>query len=161
VSLRDDLLPLFDETRALLAEMEVGPNRLTDVTLRVTTWTGAPSGVAPRPGLGTKTVVETPMTLDAQGHRVKVQKLSSREVLASGGKYQDGDYKIGPFTPTYDSGSGGRQPDYFSPAADGTPREVHVILDGPGLAHVVCKIIDTNTDKTFAWGLTVRRVNQV
>lgn len=152
MSIRDDILPLQDDARALLAEFEVGPNRLTDVSLRITVWSG--TGL----GKGTKTITETPLTLDAEGHRVKVHKISSREVLASGGKYEDGDYKVGPFTPAFDGG--GRTPDYLEPIPDGTPREVHVVLNGPGLNRAVCKIIDSDTDKTFSYGLTVRRLNQ-
>jgi len=152
MSLRSDLLPVFDDARALLADLEVGPNRLTDVSLRVSTWDGG------APGVGTETVTTTPLTLDAAGRRVKVSLVSSHEILSSGGKYADGDFKIGPFTPSYPGG--GRDPSYFSPAADGTARDVHVILNGPGLENVVCKIIDTSTDKTFRYGFTVRRVNQ-
>lgn len=152
MSLRDDLLPLLDDSRALLAELEVGPNRLTDVSLRTKTWSGG------APGLGTEVVTTTPLTLDAVGHRVKVSIISSHDVISSGGKYQDGDYRIGPFTPAY--AGGGRDPGYFEPPADGAPRDVHVILNGPGLDSVICKIIDTSTDKTFRYMFTVRRVNQ-
>lgn len=151
MSLRDDLLPIFDVTRALLADLQVGPNRLTDVALRTITWSGG------APGLGTEVVTLTPLTLDAAGHRVKVTSINSHDIIASGGRYQDGDYRIGPFTPPY--AGGGRDVTYFEPPSDGTSREVHVILNGPGLTNAVGRVIDTQTDKTFRYTFTVRLTN--
>lgn len=152
MSFRDDVLPIFDITRALLADLQLGPNRLTDVSLRISSWSGG------APGLGTEIVNTTPLTLDAAGHRVKVSLISSHDILSSGGKYQDGDYRVGPFTPPYPGG--GRSPSYLETPADGTARDVHVILNGPGLSNAVGKIIDVSTDKTFRYEFTVRLVNQ-
>lgn len=136
----------------MLADFEVGPARLTDVVLRTTTWDGGGMG------LGVATVVMKPLTLDTAGHRVKVALVSSHDILTSGGKYSDGDYKIGPWTPAFPGG--GRDPSFLEPAAgDGLPREVHVIMNGPGIDNAVCKIIDVSTELTFRYMMTVRRTN--
>jgi hypothetical protein len=151
MAIRDDVLPILDEVRGYVLD-DIAGFRLHSVTLRTVTWSGL------RVGDGTSTTVDTPLTLDGVGHKAKVAALTNHEVIAGGGKYEDGDYRVGPFTPTYPGG--GRDPFFFNPPSDGIPREVRVRLVGPGI-DAWCRIIDTDTDGSLRYMLTIRRNNTV
>lgn len=92
------------------------------VTVRVRTWTGA------RPGVGTYTDVDT-VLLNA-GVNVKVAQVSTKDIVASGGRYASGDLKIGPITPEYPGG--GTPSGVLDPPTTTTAREIFYLLEGPG-----------------------------
>lgn len=145
MTLRDSCLPIFESARVLLADVGL---RRYDVTMRVVTWSG------PRVGDGTRTAVDAPLAI--QGRRPGVRQVSQKDIIASGGKYQDGDYRIGPFTPSFPGG--GLEPVDFNPAADATAREVYYKIVGPGLeSGAWFSKVEQKPDSAFAYYLTVRR----
>ena len=147
MTLRDDLLPVFDSVRALMADLDF---RRYDIVRRVTTWSGE------RIGDGSPTETDLPLTLDASGRRIKVKRLTSHEVVSSGGKYAAGDFRIGPLTPTFDGG--GVDPSLFNPAVGTAPQEVSFQLTGPGMEDGAWfKLIDTETEKNFGYYFVLRR----
>lgn len=100
-SILDDLLPVADELRALAGSPDFELHPYT-VKIRRRTWSGL------------KLVSATPETadlvigaLDSEGalQPPKVRIISTREIAASGGTYQDGDFRVGPVTPRYDDGT--------------------------------------------------------
>jgi hypothetical protein len=141
------LLPVFQDVRGLLDDLGL---RTIALSLRVTTWSGE------RVGLGTPTVSQIPLTLDTLGHRIKVRRLSSRDVIASGGRYQAGDFRVGPFTPAF--AGGGRDPSYFDPPVSDLPQEVVFLLVGPGFpdAGMTAKKVEQETDRSFSYYLILR-----
>lgn len=153
MALRDELLPVFDDVRQLMDELGL---RKYDVIMRVITWSGD------RPGVGAKTVVDTPLTIGG-GRRVKVKLISSQAIIASAGKYAEGDYKVGPFTPTF--AGGGVDPSYFDPIPTGAPTEIFYKLKGPGVPGTPgveegtwFKKIDQSTDGNFRYDFVLRAV---
>jgi len=125
MSFRDAFLPVLDTYRGAL-DTVYGLRRF-DVTVRVTTW--APGSLPGSQG-STKAPVDTPLTV-AGGARPKVEQVSQRTIIASGGLYQDQDLRIGPLTPSYSVASG-IDPSVFDPAGASNV-EVLLKLVGPGL----------------------------
>lgn len=91
-TLRDDLLGVVDELRDLPDEF--GIRRFQAVTLRRRKWSGG------SPGLGTATNVDLVLS---PVPRVRI--LSTAEVLASEGSYEQGDYQVDKITPRYLDGT--------------------------------------------------------
>lgn len=146
--------PIFEGARVLLADLGF---RGHDVVMRVVTWSGQTVGE------GTRTAVDT--TLLIQGKRVKVRLLSEKDIIASGGLYADGDYKVGPFTPAYTGQldplypSGGIAVTGFNPADSSAKREIYYKITGPGMESgawftKIGQVVDTNWSRYF----TVRKV---
>lgn len=142
-TLVQDILPIIDLGGAIIHDLGFCP---FTVTMRVVSWPGT------RPGLGTATFVDTALTLDGT-HRPEVVELSSRDILASGGKYAEGDYRVGPFTPAYPGG--GRDPSYFDPPTTGSPQEIFYKLVGAGVSGWFKKV-DQKTDDVFGYTLVIR-----
>lgn len=151
MSTRDDCLPALDAGRALL---DVHGLRRFDLVMRVNTYSGA------RVGAGTKTTTNTTLTLDGS-HRIKAKRVSGRDIMASGGLYQEGDWRVGPFTPAF--AGGGRDPSYFDPPASASvPQEVYYQLTGPGFSSGAWfKKVDTETSNAFGYYITLRAINVV
>ena len=93
------------------------------VTIRVRTWSGA------RGGLGTKTDVDTVIS-NAGNFGPRVKQVSAKDVIASGGLYESGDYTIGPISRDYVTG--GVTDAALDPSTTSTAREVLFLVDGPG-----------------------------
>ncbi len=129
MSIRDAFLPILDTYRGWL---DGGWGlRQYDVVLRVTTWKIGLAN-APYPGApgAAKTVVDTPLLVD--GQRVKVELVTQKDIIASGGLYQDQDLKIGPITPafTLNAVQKGFDPATLDPAVSGA-NEVLFKITGP------------------------------
>jgi hypothetical protein len=151
MTLRDNCLPIFENARVLLDNLGF---RRYDVLLRVIDWSGATTGK------GTKTTLDTPLVIQ-QTHRIKVRRLTSQDILASGGKYSDGDYRVGPITPIYidvNGQTGGQLVDYFDPDKSLTSkREFYFRLTGPGMdLGKWFKKIDQQVDTNFSYYFTLR-----
>lgn len=147
MSLVDDCLPILDDAEALLDEL--GFNKF-DITMRVVSWTGG------RVSQGARIVTDTPLTLDGT-HRFNVDRISSYNILASGGKYIEGDYRVGPITPTF--AGGGRDPSFFSPTG-ASIQEVLYRVTGPGFeSGVWFKKIDVDTSDPFGFFFTLRQMD--
>ena len=147
----DDVLPILDGVRGEILDEVVGLYSY-DILMRVVAYTGE------RPGMGTKTVTDTPLTLDGV-HRIDVNRISSRDILASGGKYAEGDFRVGPLTPEYQGG--GRAPSYFNPPPPASgAQEVFYRLTGPGFeSGAWFTKIDQQVDGNFGLFFTLRASN--
>lgn len=161
MSLRDDLLPIFDQIARGIPN-ELGLRRY-DLFIRTIEWSGE------RPGLGTKTVTDTPITVN-QGisglDRPKVVQLKSSEVIASAGRYQDGDWKIGPLTPLYQDSDGnifGSLPSDIIIQLQSNPTEIFINMKNPDVDTdgVWCKIINTNFSRNFGYTFIIRQTAEV
>lgn len=92
MTVRDALLPALDVVRGVGGTMGLRPY---SVTIRVRTWSG------PIIGNGTKTDVDSALTVSNGTQPPMVRQLSGRDVIASGGVFTDQDYEVGPLTPPY------------------------------------------------------------
>lgn len=161
-TLREELLAMANELRALPTDFGI---RLYTVTVRVTTFTGGIFGV---PGEGTKTVVETPLYLDGYATRPKVTIISTKDIIASGGLYTDGDYKINYITPAYVDNNacpfgtidvGGIAVNILDPEVNTVPTEIVYKLTGPEFPDgALFKKIKTYTDRPFHYCIVVRKI---
>lgn len=147
---REVFLPVLDLYAGALDT--VWGLRRYDVAIVVNTWSGA------LVGQGTKTQVVTPLVV-AGGARPGVVQLSQRDVLASGGLYQDLDFRIGPLTPVSPGFPAiGVDPTLFDPAVIGPSTEVLFKLTGPGMPNgAFFKKVDQNVAGNFGFSITVRK----
>lgn len=125
MSIRDAFLPVLDTYRGWL---DAGWGlRQSSVLVRVISWkiAGVDATVPGAPG-AVKTSVDTDLTVD--GKRPKVEQISQKMIIASGGLYQDQDLKVGPITPSFNGG--GFSADVLDPAMNGS-REIHFKVTGP------------------------------
>lgn len=159
---RDAFLPVVDQIGRGI------PNlfglRQYDVSLSVVSWTGA------RPGLGTSTVHTYPITVNQNqtgDNRPKVVQVSAREVIASAGLYTEGDYRIGPLTPSYttvDGNTFGTLPSDIEQALQTRPQEIFFNLNGPGMSDEIegdwFKLVEANFAKNFRYEIVIRKLGQ-
>lgn len=120
---RNAWLPVLDLYRGTLDT--IWGLRQYDVLVRVSTWAG---GLLPGDQGSTKTHVDTALTCN--GARVRVDQLSQKDILASGGLYQDQDLRVGPLTPKSSAFPTGFDPLTFDPAP-GTNATVLFQITGP------------------------------
>lgn len=119
--------PYLDKARAVwgnTATLNMRPWRVYAIKR---TWSGA------RIGQGAKTDVVTEIT--CAGAPPKVKQLSDEDIVSSGGRYNQGDVRVGPLTPLYatSSGNGGVDLSTFMPSpVSGVPSEVFFKVTGPG-----------------------------
>lgn len=155
-NLRDLLMPVANMVRELPTDLGL---RLYTVTVRVTTYSPGLFNVA---GSGTPTVTEMPIFLDGYGTLPYVRSVSKSDIVASGGLYQDGDYKIDFITPLYNSvyGAGGVAINIFDPAQNPQGTEVVFILQGTEFpaSGALFKKIETITDKPFHFNFVLRKI---
>lgn len=129
MALAQKLLPLADRLRALPGRFGLRPYT---VTIRLRLWNGE------RPGLGSYSDFDTPIVNTVtlpfgkkQSQPPKVEQLSAKDVIASGGLYTDRDFRVGPMTPSY--GPGGVNRDIIDPKVYNAAAEVFWIMTGPDL----------------------------
>lgn len=125
MTLRSGLLPALDAIRGIPDALGL---RLYTVSIRVRTWSGT------RPGVDSSTPSDADkyFYVDAGTHRPHVVQVTQRDIIASGGVYQDQDVKVGPITPPYTGG--GVDITAFDPAMTSSPVEVFFLISGPGMA---------------------------
>ena len=117
MAFHDTLLPMIDRIRGIPGKL--GLCDIT-VTVRVRKWDEG------QVGLGDPTDTDTPI-LVGQNQNPKVRRVSYKETVAGGGRYQEGSYKVGPLTPQF-AGGGVAFSDIAPPVQPGT--EVYYILKG-------------------------------
>lgn len=152
MTLRDSLLSTVDKIRGIPDTLGV---RLYTVTIRVRTWTGA------RPGIGSGVDADSVFWVDGGTHKPRVVQVTSRDVIASGGMYQDQDLKVGPVTPSYSGG--GVSVDAIDPPPGVSPAEVFFKIVGPGMESGGSwfKKINTNTlPSPFGYTFVVRATGE-
>lgn len=129
MSLRDDLIPVVDEARAMVVELGL---RLVTVVVRKRTWSG---GV---PGRGT--VTNTDLTLAPVP---RVRPPSSRRLIAEPGRFEDGDRMVDRISATYTAEDLGEIP------AGG---ELLYLLDGEPY-----RLVGAPLEQTLGWSVQLRR----
>lgn len=131
MTLRDDLIPVVDEARGMVAELGL---RLHTVVVRVRTWDG---GV---PGRGMSTNVDT--TLEPTP---RVRPPSVRRRVAEPGRYEDGDQTVDRISATYTAAE-----------LDGSPlaagQECLWLIDGE--PH---RVVGKPDERLFGWEVQLRR----
>lgn len=151
MALSDDLLPALDSIRGIPDTLGL---RLYSVSIRVRTWSGS------RPGVDSSTSTDANQYfyVDAGTHRPRVQQVTQRDIIASGGVYQDQDVKVGPITPPYTGG--GVDITAFDPNMTASPVEVFFKIEGPGMATGGSwyRKVGQDCSKPLAYYFTLRRV---
>ncbi len=117
MSLRDDLLPVINEVRAIPGLLGFRPYT---VAIEVITWSGSERGE------GTKTTTTTPIT-EAGGQPPRVRWLDNEEIALGG--YDKPTVEVGPITP--DFSDGGTSLATLKARAAEPNSEVYYVLTGP------------------------------
>ena len=145
-TLRDQLLPLLAEVRQIPADLGFRPYT---VVRRVRTWAGASPGLP---------VGSTPTHSDIElTPPPRVRQLSQREVDASAGRFQTGDFVVQGIVPAYTApSSGGYTPSQLQvvPAAN---QDVVYLLSGPE-GTVECNQVGSDFTKPTRYSLVLRLI---
>lgn len=142
---RDAFLPTLDALRSGIPTA-FGVRTVT-LTVRVNTWSGA------RVNAGTVTKVDT-VIAGASG-RYKVRELTVKDVVASGGKYQEGQLRVGPITPPY-AGGPFTADDLIPPKIAGQGREVYYGVTAETGPTQWCSLVGSDTLHDLHWFLTLK-----
>jgi hypothetical protein len=86
------------------------------------------------------------------GDRYKVREMSTKDVVASGGKYQSGSLRVGPMTPPF-PGGGFTKDDLIPPSAKGQD-VLYGITDQTGVTQW-CSMADADTANDLHWYLVL------
>lgn len=146
-TLRDQLLSLVSGLRQIPADLGF---RRYGLTVRVSTWSGA------EPGLGIAT--NSDVTISP---KPDVRFVSVKEIAASGGTYQEGDFFVSKITP-YFAGppAGGYTPAQLRPAVSADNQDVVYVLTGDEGA-IECALIEEHLGKprgsALRYALVLRR----
>lgn len=129
---QERFLKALDRIRGIPGRIKLrdGGLRTYSVTIRVRTWNGS------RPGIdaSTSTHADTTFWVDAGKHKPRVQQVSQRDIMTSGGLYQDQDLRVGPITPPYAGGAANHSDTtVFDPVPGAAPTEVFFLVQGPGM----------------------------
>jgi hypothetical protein len=137
MSLKDDLLPLIDELRAIPGDLGFRPY---EVWVRVSTYAG-PRGT----GMGAQNVSETRLLVGGQNPKVREVKRS--DVVAGTAELIEAEFDIGPLTPEF--AGGGTQESVINPPKSSVPTEVFFLLKGPGMPSegLLCKKVGDHFDR--------------
>lgn len=152
MSLMSDNLPILEEARELFDDLGF---RQYSVNLVVVDWDG-------EAGDSNKTITETEIR-HANGSRPACYHVTQRDILVSGGTYEDVDFVIGPMTPLYNDsifGPGGVDIASFQPEDVPNEREVFYRISGPGLDPIngnLFKKISQEVDRNWSYYFTVRK----
>jgi hypothetical protein len=153
VSLRTRVLPVFDRLRAL-----AGPThfdlRTTSVAIVSRTWAGGFKDADP-PLPGGAASSDTVLSLLPI---YEVRQLTTREVSGSGGRYEFGDVKVGPVTPSFvarDGTPGGVTESDLKP--DVTTDAVEIIYRLVGAHGGEYALVSLDSTKPFGYEIVLRR----
>jgi hypothetical protein len=142
MSIRSSALKLAGKLRALPSSPGVDIY-MTSVTIRTRTWAGG--RVNAEGGYSDSNILITP--------RPKVREVAQREITGAGGRYEAGDVKVGPITPTYSGG--GYTIAQLAPTASSNGVEILYVLAGAIAGDY--KRIDLQTDRALSYFLILRR----
>ncbi len=149
MALRDDLLPVVDEARAIAGELGF---RRFQVWVHVTTYAGS------RAGNGAKSVTETRLLVGGQDP--KVREVRSKDVVAGTSEYQSAEYDIGPLTPEF--AGGGIAESILNPEKTSTPTTILYLIKGPGLPTegLLCQRVSDSLDRPLRAVIRVQSVGR-
>jgi hypothetical protein len=123
--------------------------RPVTLTVRVKTWSGTSVGPP-----GTATTDDTVIAGPA-GNRYKLRAVTEKDIVASGGKYQAGQYRVGPITPPY-AGGPITADDIIPPKIAGLGREVYYgVTDATGITQW-CSMVGAETMHALHWYLVLK-----
>ncbi|HEY1697981.1 MAG TPA: hypothetical protein VGG39_37735 [Polyangiaceae bacterium] len=153
MSLRTRMLPVFDRLRGLTgpSRFDIRPTSLGVVTRR---WTSGAVGVEPDDGTQ-PAYADTRLDLPAV---YKVRQVSTREIASSGGRYETGDVKVGPITPSYtnaDGSLGGVSEAQLKPAVADAATEILYELVGAHAGDY--SLLGLITTSPFGWWVVLGR----
>lgn len=137
--IREAVLPSLNVARNAIAALGLRP--ISRVTLRVRTWDGG------APGLGVATFTDT--VIDPTP---RARQLASAEVAASGGTYEQGDYRVDRISPQFSGG--GLSTAALAPALTDAQDFVVVLTTDRG--DVVCSLVKTTLDRALSYSVVVR-----
>ena len=140
MSLRDDLLPVVDQVRGIPGALGI---RGTSVRVLRRTWSGG------RRGSGTA----SDATVADLAAKYKVRLVTMREIASSGGKFEAGDVRVGPITPS-DGGSVGYTPEELAPTGGSGDEIVHQLT---GELAGEYRLVATDFAAALHYTLTLRR----
>lgn len=145
MALKDDLLSLVDELRAIAGDLGFRPYQV---------WVRTTQSAGTRPGIGTKVLSETRLLVG--GQNPKVREVKRRDIVAGSNNLLTAEYDIGPLTPEF--GGGGISHDTISPQRSSTPTEVWFLLKGPGFpaTGLLCQRIGDHVDRPLRIVIRVR-----
>ena len=116
-------LAALDRVRGITGSMGLHIFTVTERTIADT---------AERPGFAGGTVTRTDVVITVgNGQPPKVEQVNTQDVIRSGGKYQSGDYRIGPLTPNY--GTGGLVESNADPVPSTASLTLMYNIAGPGM----------------------------
>lgn len=153
MSIRDDYLEVLDFYRGSLDED--WDLRRYSVEVVVRSW-----GDGVLPGTHGATMDETITPLEVgDGKRPKVAQLTQKEVVASGGRYQDQDLRIGPLTPSWTTGEGTLISDFDPPITE-HGMQILFRLKGPGLPvdGSFYRKVGQEVTSNFRYSVVVRKI---
>lgn len=142
MSLREDLLPVFQDSRALIEALGLRPNGLT---IKVRTHIGTP---------GVDGYVDEDLVISP---KPRIREVSTREISGSGGRYTAGDLRIDKITPQYTDASGthGYTPEQIDPTI--ATRGVDVVYVITGTLAGDYALVDAKVDRNFGYTIVVTR----
>lgn len=140
---RTGWVQLVDQVREILGpnQLDIRPNKLI---IRTRIWSGS------RPGEGTYTDSDLELT-----QKFKIRQLYTREVAASGGKFEIGDVIVEHITPGGVVDGIGYTEDQLSPPVSASNVETLYIIQGP-LAGTYSRLT-LNNWKILSWSLVLRK----
>jgi hypothetical protein len=153
MSLRTRMLPVFDRLRGLTGptRFDIRPTSLSIITRR---WTSGVVGVEPD-GSDSPPFLDTRLDLPAV---YNVKQVSTRETASSGGRFEAGDVKVGPVTPSYtnaDGSTGGVSEAQLKPAAtDGATEILYELVGAHAGEYALLGLITTSP---FGWWVVLGR----
>lgn len=137
---RDDLLDVVEDVREIPGDLGL---RLFSVEVFKRIYSGERVGVG--------TAYDVTKVLLVASFKPKVVQVTSRDIIASGGLYQEQDLRVGPLTPTKIN-----VPD-FDPPTGSQPLELLFRITGPGYeAGAWFKKINMLTTRPFRYEFVVR-----
>ncbi len=92
------------------------------------------------------------------GDRYKIRVLSTKDIVASGGLYQSGDFRMGPITPPF-PGSGFTKDDLIPPSVAGQD-VLYGITDQTGQTQW-CQMVSNDTAHDLHWYIILRATGSV
>jgi hypothetical protein len=127
MTLRDRLQAVAERVRGIPDTLGMRP---WSILVRKRTWSGE------RVGIGLPVDVDVPLHVYFGRANPRIQEVTSKDIVASGGTFTTGDIKVGPITPTclaaVTATAGGHSFPDVDPLAGALPAEVMFLVTGPG-----------------------------
>lgn len=144
------MLRTADVVRGLTAP-SVWDYRTVKLTIKKRAWSGGEAGAG--------TLTDTVLTDLPQ--EIRISSLSEREIAGSGGRYETGDVKVGPITPSYSNVggySGGFTPAQLDPAPTTATTGTAIIYALTGTMTGEYRLLSLDTIGAVSYRMVLRRL---